>query len=308
VAVVIAIVMNVSAAAITCSPSHQALSMSVGQQAPVYASCTYPAGFCSSDFSISGPLLYTWAPTPIVGMLTQEVGNESVKFTAMFRGFDNMMGDQEAVTETFTHRINCTQGNDTETALFNLTVHMAKSVQVPRAKALEPPASIPVGCLVQDVETRVLVNFSASNSSATHQSLMSGWKKSDKDDWSAWVPSRPLSATRKSQGSEDSYDADSQPILQSIEAGPDSKSLYLVLKPPSSEASLRGSDSVSWKLCMIPADGLNYYKQLCTETFPVMSSQAQCDSTGTSGAASLRAPLVSVLAMITSVIVLAATP
>merc|ERR1711865_105235 len=99
---------------------------------------------------------------------------ESVKFTAMFRGFDNMIGDQEAVTKTFTHRINCTQGNDTETALLNITVRMAKSGT--DTKALEPPASIPVGCLVQDVETRVLVSFGASDGSATHQSLMSGWK------------------------------------------------------------------------------------------------------------------------------------
>jgi len=248
--------------------------------------------------------VYTWAPTPIVGTQTQgQGGDNTVKLAANFRGFDNMIGDQGAVTETFYHRITCTQGNDTETGFFNITVRMAKSGT--DSKALEPPESIPVDCLVEDVETRVLVSFGASNSSAAYQSLMSGWKKSDK---SAWVTSRPLSATSTSQGSENHYDANLQPILQSIEAGPDTRSLYLVLKPPSSQAALRGSDSVSWKLCMIPGDGFNYYKQLCTETFPVMRRQAYCDSTGTSGAAPLRASLVLVLAMITSVIVLAVTP
>jgi len=302
-AVVIAIVMNVSAAAITCS--HQSTSMNVGEQVPVEGTCTLPSGGCST-LTMGGFELYSWAPTPIVGTQASVMGPTTVKLAATFRGFDNMIGDQGAVTETFTHRISCTQGNDTETELLNITVRMAKSGT--DAKALEAPVSIPVGCLVEDVETRVLVNFGASNSSATYQSLMTGWKKSDK---SAWVTSRPLSATSESQGSTNTYDAGSQPILQSIEAGPDTKSLYLVLKPSSSQAALRGSDSVSsktWKLCMIPGDGFNYYKQLCTETFPVMRSQALCDSTGTSGAAPLRASLVLVFAMITSVIVLAATP
>merc|ERR1712217_843380 len=93
-----------------------------------------------------------------------------------------------------------------------------------------------------------------------------------------------------------------------IEAGPDSHSLWLVLKPPSSQLALRGSGGVSWKVCVIPGDGYNYYDQLCTETFPVMKSQDECDAAPpttappTSGAAPLPRSTAKLLVMIAFVI------
>jgi len=211
------------------------------------------------------------------------------------------MGDREAVTQTFTRLVTCTTtGNAQETQLFNFTVRMGKSTT--NAVALKPPASIPVGCLVADEETRVLVNFGTPNASVEYRSLSTGWKYNDE---LPLVASRPLSAWRGQPSTTNTWDAGSQQVLRSIEAGPNSSSLVLVLKPSSSQTALRGSSSVSWKVCMIPGDDYNYYPELCTETFPVMGSQAECDAAPpTSGAAPLRKHIAQLLAMMAFVLCL----
>jgi len=290
--IVFALVLNMSAAIITCT--EQSVSTSVGQQTSVGGSCTLPVGGCN-PLSVGGKILYTWAPQPIVGKYSIDMANSTgtIKLGGTFWGFDNMIGDREAVTQTFTQLVNCTTtGNAQETQLFNITVRMGKSTT--NTAALKPPASIPVGCLVAEEETRVLVNFGTPNASAQYHSLSTGWKYNDE---LPLVASRPLSAWR-GPPSTATWDAGSQQILRSIEAGPNSSSLVLVLKPSSSQTGLRGSGGVSWKVCMIPGDGYNYYPELCTGTFPVMGSQAECDATPpTSGAAPLRKPVAQFLVM-----------
>jgi len=286
------LVLNMSAAVITCT--QQSVSTSVGQRIAVGGSCALPVEGCTS-LSVGGAVLDNWAPKPIVGKYSIELATTgTIKISCTFWGFDNMIGDREEVTQTFTQLVNCTTtGNVQETQLSNTTVRMGKSTT--NAVALKPPASIPVVCLVADEESRVLVNFGTPNASAQYRSLSTGWKYNDE---LPLVASRPLSAWRRAADSTASWDAGSQRILRSIEAGPNSSSLVLVLKPSISQTALRGSGGVSWKVCIIPGDGYNYYPELCTETFPVLGSQAECDATSpTSGAAPLRKPVAQLLVM-----------
>merc|ERR1712113_927943 len=98
------------------------------------------------------------------------------------------------------------------------TVNMARSS--PHAAALKPPASIAVGCLVEDVETLVRAKFEAPNASTTYRDLTAAWFKGDA---LPWVSSSPLSATQTISNSQqiitNSFDADAQPIIQSILMG-----------------------------------------------------------------------------------------
>lgn len=194
------------------------------------------------------------------------------------RGLDNMIGEEGAVTRTFTQELKCVANTTgaTETQLLNVTVKMAKSS--PTLAALEPPSSIAVGCLVEDVETRVLANFSAPNASVAYRALTAAWQIGDA---LPWVSSGPWSATRFSAHSKKKFDAASQFILRSLNVGTDGRSLELVLKPPGGQAGLRGVRDASWKVCIVPGDGYNYYAELCTETFPVRQSKAECDMSTT---------------------------
>lgn len=287
--------MGMSAASISCSGNDQSISSVVGSEVSFEGVCSLPAGGCSS-LEVGGSVLYSWAATPIVGH-DQLVSNidmsKEVKFGATFRGFDNMIGEAGAVTHTFAHTIKCITNSTgaTETQTFNVTVNMARSS--PPAAALKPPATIAVGCLVEDVETRVHAKFEAPDASTTYRDLTAAWKK---EDALPWVSSRPWSATQTSSNSQHNFDAGAQPIIQSISLGPDEHTLELVLKPPSAQMSLRGASDVSWRACIVPGDGFNYYAELCTETFPVRKSHAECEMASTTAPLSDAAPLSKPLA------------
>eukprot|EP00438_Fugacium_kawagutii_P012382 Skav215487 [mRNA] locus=scaffold165:315633:317678:+ [translate_table: standard] len=58
-------------------------------------------------------------------------------------------------------------------------------------------------------------------------------------------------------------------IIRSIQATNSSK-LTLTLVPPA------GGRDTTWSLCFFPADGFHVYEEICTASFPVRQSQAEC--------------------------------
>ncbi|CAK0861215.1 unnamed protein product, partial [Prorocentrum cordatum] len=88
--------------------------------------------------------------------------------------------------------------------------------------ALEPPAEIPVDCLVEGSETLVPMIFTAPDASASYRALIGGWKEGDE---LPWVFSRPAEVMQFTEWSTHEWDAGSQPILKGIEAEPDGRSL-----------------------------------------------------------------------------------
>merc|ERR1719352_1740487 len=119
---------------------------------------------------------------PIIGKSERTIGPGLVSYTMKntFRGFDNMLNEGQDVTKSFEFTFsNTPTGSSTESVVVNFTVHLSMSDS--HEAALVPPTEIAVPCLVQGVETPVVVNFGAPNASLTYRSLVSGWKSTDLD-------------------------------------------------------------------------------------------------------------------------------
>jgi len=264
---------STSSASITCSGNNQVVSATVPSVITVEGVCTFPVGGCSS-LSVGGDLM-SWAPTPIVGKYKNALDlRKEIKIGATFRGLENMIGETGSATRTFTQEIKCISNatGATETQQFNIIVNMSKSSS--SALALKPPSYIPVGCLIEGEETKVIAKFEKSNASTFFHPLTGTWKKGDDI---SWVESRPAYAIRTSSNSEHNFDAGSQPVLQSLMPVGDGSSLELVLKPPTAQGFLDGTRDVAWKVCITPGDAFDYFPELCTETFPVRKNRAACD-------------------------------
>jgi hypothetical protein len=270
-------------AVITCSDPGP-LSMKVGEVKSLESTCAFPTECIDQWLRYSVPPGYPESPI-VVKLNTSLAENSTVIYT--FRGFDNMLGGKDSITEQFQWTVGCTANDsNAESHAMNFTVQMNRSDA--DKVALEPPTAIPIpaDCLVEGIETPVLMSF--QNVSVTYRELVGDWKAGDA---LPWVLSRPSGATRFTAQGEQSWDAESQPILKGIEAEPDDLSLRLLLKP-----SGGASSSESWKVCMIPGDGFNWFPEICTGQFAVRQSQEECNdltttttiSGGTSALPSLR--------------------
>jgi len=220
------------------------------------------------------PIVRSMALFP--GVENRSVLNFTLQNT--FRGFENMLGEGQSATRTFEYDMTCTKGLNSESTVVNFTAELFGSAD---HAAVVPPAEIAIPCLVQGVETPVVVDFGTPNASLTYRSLVAGWRKTDLSmPWVYSRPSRAISTSRcpLSTGCRAYYDRNSQPILQSIAAGPNyGSSLVLNIKPP--VTALRYD--MSWQVCIIPGDGYNWFPEICTQDFPVRKSQEECDATTT---------------------------
>jgi hypothetical protein len=270
-------------AVLTCSDPGQ-LSMKVGEEDSLESTCICSVENTGVGFVQDSPVYsYSEPGIPIVGksVLGPDVffgknqSNFTVRYT--FRGFDNMLGGEDSLTQQFQWRAYCTANDSiiTESQVMNFTVQMNSSDA--EMAALEPPAAIaiPGGCLVEGSETPVRMSFEAPNASANYRKLIGDWKEGDE---LPRVVSRPSGAKRFTASGEESGSwaagDRSQPIrfLKGIEAEPDGHSLKLLFKPSGGA----GSDE-SWKACMIPGDGFNWFPEICTDQFVVRPSQGECD-------------------------------
>jgi hypothetical protein len=183
-----------------------------------------------------------------------------------------MLGEGQHAIRSLEWEFRCTlNGSNSESTVVNFTVELFRSAD---HAAVVPPAEIAIPCLVQSVETPVVVDFGTPNASLTYRSLVAGWTKTDFT--MPWVYSRPSQAKSMTPTFGHWYDSGSQPILQSIAAGPNGSSLVLNIKPPESWFY-----DVSWQICIIPGDGYNWFPEICTQDFPVRKSQEECDATTT---------------------------
>jgi hypothetical protein len=266
------VVVDVVFAVITCSDPGP-LSMKVGEVKTLESTCVLPTECTHPWFRYTVPPGYPESPIVVKNLWL--VTNSTVIYT--FRGFDNMLGGKDSITQQFQWTVGCTANDsNTESQVMNFTVQMNRSDA--DKVALEPPTAIqiPADCLVEGIETPVLMSF--QNVSVTYRELAGGWKAGDA---LPWVLSRPSGATRfTAQGKQD-WDAESQPILKGIEAELDGLSLRLLLKP-----SDVASSSDSWKVCMIPGDGFNWFPEICTGQFAVRQSQEECNDMTTTTAIS----------------------
>lgn len=257
-----------------------------GSDTTIKQECTMPSGGCSKT-AVSWPVpsYSLTSELSIVGKASDEwdLGFEKLTMHDTFRGFDNLL-PKDGVTKTFQREVSCTakDSNITEKQVVNITINMMRSD--PDQAAVVPPSEISVPCLVEGVETPVVVNFATPNSSLTYRSLVADWKMGDDIPW---VNSRPSKATSKSPTGTNVYDSASQPILSSIELAEltesnNGHSLVLNMKPPSS-----GDKLMSWQVCIIPGDGYNWFPEICTQEFAVRQSQEECDETTTTSSGSV---------------------
>mmetsp|Transcript_94901 Transcript_94901/g.247178 ORF Transcript_94901/g.247178 Transcript_94901/m.247178 type:complete len:212 (-) Transcript_94901:265-900(-) len=184
-----------------------------------------------------------------------------------------MLGGKDSLIEHFLWTVSCSANNSniTDAHVMNFTVQMGRSDD--GMFALEPPAEIPVDCLVEGSETLVPMIFTAPDASASYRALIGGWKEGDE---LPWVFSRPAEVMQFTEWSTHEWDAGSQPILKGIEAEPDGRSLKLLFKPNGG-----ASYGESWKVCMYPGDGFNWFPKICTGQFVVRSGPEECDATPT---------------------------
>jgi hypothetical protein len=253
--------------------------MKVGEENALESTCIFPKE-CGIEYQgfqgVDGipPPSYSEPGVPIVGKRFLNFGpyyvecpNITVRYT--LRGFDNMLGGRDRLTEQFQWWAFCTgnSSNITESQVMTFTVQMSSSDA--EMAALEPPAAIPVGCRVEGDETPVLMSFAAPNASATYRKLIGDWKEGDE---LPWVFSRPSGAIRFTAAGDQYWDAAQQPILKGIEAESDGHSLKLFFKPLG--GAVYGE---SWKACMFPGDGFNWFPEICTDNFVVRPSQGECD-------------------------------
>lgn len=269
------VVVDVVCAVIICSDPGQ-ISMKVGEENSLESTCIFPMecnGGSKELYENRPPPYYSSSGVPIVGKGSVGFGQSNLTVRYTFRGFDNMLGGKDSVTEQFQWKASCTANDSSiaESQLMNFTVQIGSSDA--EMAALEPPAEIPVGCLVEGIETPVSMSFDAPNASVTYRELVGDWKAGDA---LPWVLSRPSGATQFTAQGEHHWDAGSQPILKGIEAEPDGLSLKLLLKP-----SVGASSSESWTVCMVPGDGFNWFPEICTDKFVVRQSQEECDDLST---------------------------
>jgi len=274
---------DVASADISCD-NPGTLTMRAGAAMTIKQDCTMPSGGCSAAGATWPLPTYTIPGIPIVGKDSDDwaAGFEKVTMHNTFRGFDNLL-PEGGVTKTFERTVSCTPKDSTtpEVKVVNLTVHMMRSDS--DQAAVVPPAEISVPCLVEGVETPVVVNFGTPNSSLTYRSLVADWKMNEDIPW---VYSRPSSATSKTPTDTTKYEASTQPILSSIElSGSNGHSLVLNMKPPESS----GGNLMSWQVCIIPGDGYNWFPEICTQEFAVRKSQEECDETTTTSSGSVSA-------------------
>jgi hypothetical protein len=282
------VVVDVVSAVIWCSDPGP-LSMKVGEVKSLESTCVFPTECIPGSQKVEYYVNPSYSPMPIVMKewnLFRPEKNSTVKYT--IRGFDNMLGGEDSSTEQFQWTASCTANgsNTTESQVMNFTVQMGRSDA--DKVALEPPTEIPVpgDCLVEGIETPVLMSF--RNVSVNYRELVGDWKAGDA---LPWVLSRPSGATRFTTQGSHSWPAESQPILKGIETEPDGLSLKLLLKP-----SGGASSSESWKVCMFPGDGFNWFREICTVQFAVRQSQEECnDLTTTSGGTSALPSLTGLL-------------
>jgi len=251
--------------------------------------CSLAEGGCHSVvFKDSLPF---YARQPLVAKYRHIFGVNfsNVTVEATFRGFDNELGGLDRKTINTSLEISCIPRVGKEPIVETVTTRFNLIASSPTSAPWEPPANVVVPCLVRGETAKATLNFGTADAAATHSQLTT-WTRPDD---LPWVGSRPSRAVRtvRTAGSVDTvtYDALGQPILKAIESGPEDGSLVLALKP-----ELDSSDA-SWKVCIYPGDGVNYYDELCTEEFDVRGSQALCDvaskvtTTAASGASTLAA-------------------
>jgi len=270
--------LDVAFGVISCTNPHT-VDIRPGEDGTSSTFCTMPEG-CAGGFSATIPEgigypLNRNLDTPIMGNMYSSIGPGFVNYTLRntFRGFENMLHNEQEVTRNFEWPLSCISksGNESRTVVnFTVTLNRPESYEA----AVAPPSEIDVPCLVQGVETPVTVNFGTPNSSLTYRSLVADWTRNDGS--MPRVASRPLSAIMTTSTSTKRYDGGAQPILQSIETGPNGYSLVLNMKPPESNYLQE-----SWQVCIVPGDGYNWFPQICTQAFPVKKSQAECDATTT---------------------------
>jgi len=276
----IALLMSVGVASADISCDHAGtLTMRAGAEMTIKTDCTMPSGGCLAE-DVTWPLP-SYAKESIVGEPSDDWsdGFEKLTMHSKFRGFDNLL-PEGGVTKSFERKVSCTpkDSNVAEVKVVNLTVTMMRSVS--DQAAVVPPSEISVPCLVEGVETPVVVNFGTPDSSLTYRSLVADWKINEDIPW---VNSRPSSATSKTSPTNSiTYSANTQPILNSIEKT-ESNGLVLNMKPPESS----GGNLMSWQVCIVPGDGYNWFPEICTQEFAVRKSQEECDVTTTTSSGSV---------------------
>lgn len=265
---------DIAVAAVISCTNPSPVAILAGSEVTSSAFCVMPEGCEEFRTTLPGTEYPLTSGEPIVRRMEHSIGPGFLNYTLQntFRGFENMLGEGQSATRTFEWDLRCTpKGLNSESTVVNFTAELFGSAD---HAAVVPPAEIAIPCLVQGVETPVVVDFGTPNASLTYRSLVAGWKKTDLN--MPWVYSRPSKARSTTPTSTHWYDSDSQPILQSIAAGPNGSSLVLNIKPPKSWLY-----DLSWQVCIIPGDGYNWFPEICTQDFPVQKSQEECDATTT---------------------------
>jgi hypothetical protein len=265
---------DIAVAAVISCTNPSPVAILAGGEGTSSAVCVMPEGCEKFSTTLPGTEYPLTSGEPIVRRMEHSIGPGLLNYTLQntFRGFENMLGEGQYAIRSFEWEFRCNMPSEALSTVVNFTVELFGSAD---HAAVVPPAEIAIPCLVQSVETPVVVDFGTPNASLTYRSLVAGWTKADFN--MPWVYSRPLVArSRKTTGMIHWYDSRSQPILQSIAAGPNGSSLVLNIKPPESWFY-----DVSWQICIIPGDGYNWFPEICTQDFPVRKSEEECDATTT---------------------------
>jgi hypothetical protein len=265
---------DIAVAAVISCTNPSPVAILAGGEGTSSTVCVMPEGCEKFSTTLPGTEYPLPSGEPLVRRMEHSIGPGLLNYTLQntFRGFENMLGEGQYAIRSFEWEFRCTpKGLNSESTVVNFTVELFGSAD---HAAVVPPAEIAIPCLVQSVETPVVVDFGTPNASLTYRSLVAGWTKTDFN--MPWVYSRPSQARSMTPTSAHWYDSRSQPILQSIAAGPNGSSLVLNIKPPESWFY-----DVSWQICIIPGDGYNWFPEICTQYFPVRKSQEECDGTTT---------------------------
>jgi len=255
--------------------SSETIEFVAGSEVQSSTTCQLAAGGCRA--TRTGLPIPTYAAEPLVMKSSfvwfDNMGNVTVVNT--FRGFDNMLGNRSQVWVNFSQELECVRAIDNLTvrSIMDFNVSIAKS-STSSSAWVEPeeiplPKSLP--CIVQgEGPYSFLAHFGRADSSGTYP-LQGQWQFGDE---LPWILSRPSRAVMRTPHATHEYDWASQSILRKISTGPTPDSLELEILPPASS-----DRDTTWKICLYPGDGFNYYKEVCTAEFPVKLRSTDCEHT-----------------------------
>jgi len=250
------------------------LVVTAGSTLTAEVSCVFRGPCKGMGFSLSP--LTEYSESPLLGKQSLLVDTKGGKYrvTYMLRSLDNMIDGREAIWVNWTQRADCRPEADADnqtTEECNKEVAVRVEASVPPASAWELLEKVSVPCLVAGISRKVTVKFGKASASLRrkYQPLRGSWAQGQE---LPWVLSRPSGATERSPGGTQSFNAESQEILQRLDALPAGDGLTLEL------LAERGGLGISWQVCFYPGDGYNWYAELCTEVAVRRTSQECADA------------------------------